>query len=198
MFFYCGGAIKCFVFLVLLTNLWRKRVLKCSIIYSIEIWIRWSEELILVFICVLVFLWSYQRIFPHPDRLKMILAIVAFSVLVLFLVSFVTVYGAYWISPVFGCLSIPFLLQLKHYIIYPMQQMWFRGEVFFLGIKLLEIEHFSFVDISASALLQLILIFTLFNTISAPLALISYMLKDKLISRIAGFQEHARNKSLYR
>mgnify|MGYP001085786301 FL=1 len=180
--------------------------------------------MILVFCSVFAFLWIYLKLFPRPNRSKMILAVTVFSILTSFLVSVVSMYSVYWSSnPVFARLSLPFHLEAEWG---PVLQMLNTGTVFFriffAGVPLWEME-FGTINTSERSYIHppgqpdvnytiplfclLVLIFTALNMVGAPLATLTYKLKiwesmkkrwEELSSAIARFDERARKNSLYR
>ena len=165
--------------------------------------------MIVVFVLVSVFLWGYLKKFPNPNRLKMILAVTVFSILVSFLVSFVSVSGVYGVydtdnfkvvwarhNPVLGRFSLPFHLEVEWgwmEFMFNTGTVWFR--IFFAGAQVLEMK-FSYksagetgyvfpngqinVNYTATLFYHLLLIFTALNMIGLPLAILTYNMRGIL------------------
>ena len=161
--------------------------------------------MILVFILVLAFLLGYRKKFPNSDRLKMILAVTGFSILVSFLVSFLTVYGVWAVdsrifkpeySPL-GKLSEPFYLK-QYEVVYAMgdignvwfeiycgiethyTRLWTEGytmKVIGEGVYQILYPEYPHVDYTVPALLEVILNFTALNIVGIPLAVLIYNMR---------------------
>lgn len=171
-----------------------------------------GKELILVFALVFVFLWGYLKFFPRPHKLKMILVVTVFIVLISCLVSFLTVYGVHGAydtgdlelvrarrNPVLARVSLPFYLEAEYGWMEAMintGDVWFR--IFFAKVQLLEMEFeyirlgesFIFpqrqinVNYTTTLFYQLFLILTALNMLGAPLAAFTYKLTEKIAKKI--------------
>ncbi|MDH5462231.1 MAG: hypothetical protein OEX09_08445 [Candidatus Bathyarchaeota archaeon] len=163
--------------------------------------------MILVFAVVFLFLWGYRKQFPHGNRLKMILAVAGVGLLVSLLASYPSVYDFYWgRNPLDVWFSLPFYLDAEAgpvEFILNTGNVWYR--IYLAGVQLQEMKFsvkyvgdggYIFpswqtdVDITASVLSQLFLIFTALNMTGIPLAALTYKLKigkpwKKFISTIS-------------
>ena len=154
--------------------------------------------MILVFALVFIFIWSYLKKFPNPNRLKIIFAVTVFSILASLLVSSLSVYGAWYRNPVLESLSMPFFLDILWGISVGLWDgsVWFR--IFLAGVQLSEAEfHYKTagrgpmpylysglqwdVDLTAIVLFQYVIVFTALNMVGVVLAVIAYKLKQQFI-----------------
>ena len=146
--------------------------------------------MLLVFAVVFVFLWAYLKQFPHGHRLKMVLVVVGVGLLVSLLASYPPVYNFFSDArprnPLYVWLSFPFHLDGEagpSDTMLNIGKAWFR--IYLVGVHLWEMEvnvrytgegGYIFpswqmdVDITASVLFQLFLIFTALNMLGTPLA----------------------------
>jgi len=183
-----------------------------------------DEELILVFSLVFAFLLIHLKIFPHAGRLRIVLAVTVFSIVISFLVSFISVYGFYPFhdtddiattarryNPVLAQFSLPFYLKAHNdgSSFWPARNLW-EG-IYFAGAQLWGMKFGVSVkegrlaiyppeqpDVNYTIPLfyQLVLILTAFNMIGMPLAaFIAYKLKTTLPNFIQRHPFHANPPS---